>query len=92
MALGDLADIADLLAAACVIASMIYVGYCRSPGQVTRSGRSAQRSGKIQTMGFFSAHVRHCQNSFYQRQQGLLDEYFSYGIARTATYWIKNYP
>ena len=53
MALGNLADIADLLAAAGVIAALISVGYFRSPGQVTRSGRSAQRSGKIQTEKFF---------------------------------------
>ncbi len=47
---------------------------------------------KFKLKSFFSAHVRHCQNLFYRWQQGLLDEYFSYGIARTATYWTKNYP
>jgi hypothetical protein len=41
---------------------------------------------------FFSAHVRHCQNLFYQQQQKLLDDYFSQGVARTTAYWIRNYP
>ena len=124
MALGNLADIADLLAAAGVIASLnlrripgqadtdggsrghcagkngpwraldfveIHVGHFRSPGQVTRSGRSAQRSGKIQTEKFFLGTRPALPEFVCQWQQGLLDEYFSYGIARTATYWIKNY-
>lgn len=41
---------------------------------------------------FFSAHVRHCQNLFYQQQQKLLDDYFSPGVARTTAYWVRNYP
>ena len=40
---------------------------------------------------FFSAHVRHSQNLFYQQQQGLLDEFFTYGVARTTAYWVRNY-
>jgi hypothetical protein len=32
---------------------------------------------------FFSAHVR---------QQKLLDDYFSHGVARTTAYWVRNYP
>jgi hypothetical protein len=47
---------------------------------------------KFKLKSFFSAHVRHCQNLFYQQQQGLLDEYFSYGVARRVAYWIRNYP
>ncbi len=41
---------------------------------------------------FFTAHVRHCQNLYYQKEQGLLDDYFSHGVARTTAYWIRNYP
>ena len=50
------------------------------------------KADKIRLKSFFSAHVRHCQNLYYQQQQGLLDEYFSYGVARTTVYWIVNYP
>jgi hypothetical protein len=82
VALGNLAGIADLLAAIGVIAFLIYGGY-----QVKQT-----RTEKIKLNSFFSAHVRHCQSLFYQQQQGLLDEYFSYGVARTVAYWIKNYP
>ncbi len=41
---------------------------------------------------FFTAHVRYCQNLYYQKEQGLLDEYFSHGIARSTAYWVRNYP
>jgi hypothetical protein len=41
---------------------------------------------------FFTAHVRHCQNLYYQKEQGLLDEYFSHGVARIVAYWVRNYP
>ncbi len=125
MALGNLADIADLLAAVGVIASLIYVGYqVKQTQTAVRAGTAQARTDlgvhlissrytsdiaevlvksldpadplseaeKFKLKSFFSAHVRHCQNLYYQWQQGLLDEYFSYGIARTATYWIKNYP
>jgi len=47
---------------------------------------------RFRLASFFSAHVRHCQNLYYQQQQGLLDEYFGHGVARVAAYWIRNYP
>ena len=50
------------------------------------------KAERFKLKSFFSAHVRHTQNLFYQMQQGLLDEYFAYGVARTTTYWIRNYP
>lgn len=50
------------------------------------------KSDRFKLKSFFSAHVRHCQNLFYQQQHGLLDEYFSYGIARVTAYWVRNYP
>jgi hypothetical protein len=40
---------------------------------------------------FFYAHVRHCQNLFYQQEQGLLDEYFSIGVAHVTTHWVRHY-
>jgi hypothetical protein len=42
--------------------------------------------------GFFTAHVRHCMNMYYQQREGFLDDYWSYGVARVAVYWVKNYP
>jgi hypothetical protein len=42
--------------------------------------------------GFFTAHVRHCMNMFYQQREGFLDDYWSYGVARVTVYWVKNYP
>ena len=125
MALGNLADIADLLAAIGVIASLIYVGYQVKQTRTAVRAATAQArtelgvqlitsrytsdisdvlvksldpadplsdAEKLRLKSFFSAHVRHCQNLFYQQQQGLLDDYFSYGVARTTTHWIKNYP
>lgn len=50
------------------------------------------KSEKFKLKSFFSAHVRHCQNLFYQQQQGLLDDFFTYGVARVTAYWVKNYP
>jgi len=47
---------------------------------------------RFKLKSFFTAHVRLCQNLYYQKEQGLLDEYFSHGIARTTAYWIRNYP
>jgi hypothetical protein len=122
MALGNLADIADLLAAIGVIASLIYVGYQVKQTRAAVRAATAQartelgvqlissrytsdisdvlvksenqlsEAEKFKLKSFFSAHVRHCQNLFYQQQQGLLDSYFSYGVARTVAYWIRNYP
>ncbi len=125
MTLTDLADVADLLAALGVIASLIYVGYQvketrKSVRAATAQARtdlgvhlissrytsdiaellvksvdapqSLTKADKFKLKSFFSAHVRHCQNLFYLQEQGLLDEYFSYGVARVTTYWIRNYP
>ena len=52
---------------------------------------SLTKSEHFKLKSFFSAHVRHCQNLFYQQQQGLLDEYFSFGVARVTAYWVRNY-
>lgn len=49
------------------------------------------KSERFKLTSFFSAHVRHCQNLYYQEQQGLLDEYFSFGVARVTAYWVRNY-
>lgn len=124
MDLTALADVADLLAAAGVIASLIYVGFqVRQTQKAVRAATAQARTDlgvqlissryatdiaevlvksktspesltdaeKFKLKSFFSAHVRHCQNLFYQQEQGLLDEYFSYGVARVAAYWIRNY-
>ncbi len=53
---------------------------------------SLTKPERFKLKSFFSAHVRHCQNLFYQQQQGLLDEYFSFGVARVTAYWVRNYP
>ncbi len=50
------------------------------------------KSERFKLKSFFTAHVRHCQNLFYQQQQGLLDDYFSFGVARITAYWVRNYP
>lgn len=125
MDLAALADIADLLAAAGVIASLIYVGFQVKQTQKAVRAATAQartdlgvhlissrytsdisdvlvksksapstlsESEKFKLKSFFSAHVRHCQNLYYQQQKGLLEEYFSYGVARVVAYWIRNYP
>ena len=125
MTLSDIADIADLLAAAGVIASLIYVGYqVREARKAVRSATAQARTDlgvklissrytsgiseilvkslehpdaltraeRFKLKSFFSAHVRFCQNLHYQQQQGLLDEYFSFGVARTTAYWVRNYP
>ena len=56
------------------------------------SPESLTKVDKFKLKSFFSAHVRHSQNLFYQHKQKLLDDYFSYGVARTTAYWIRNYP
>jgi hypothetical protein len=53
---------------------------------------SLTKADQFKLKSFFSAHVRHSQNLYYQHKQGLLDDYFSFGIARTTAYWIRNYP
>jgi hypothetical protein len=53
---------------------------------------SLSKADKFKLKGFFTAHVRHCMNMFYQQQEGLLDEFWSHGVARVTVYWIKNYP
>ncbi|MGI9330781.1 MAG: hypothetical protein ACR2QB_08665 [Gammaproteobacteria bacterium] len=53
---------------------------------------SLSKAEKFKLKGFFTAHVRHCMNMFYQQREGFLDDYWSYGIARVTVYWIKNYP
>ena len=53
---------------------------------------SLTKSEHFKLKSFFSAHVRHCQNLFYQQLQGLLDAYFSFGVARVTAYWVRNYP
>jgi len=53
---------------------------------------SLTKSERFKLKSFFSAHVRHCQNLFYQDQHGLLDDYFSFGVARITAYWVRNYP
>ncbi len=47
---------------------------------------------KFKLKGFFTAHVRHCMNMFYQQREGFLGDFWSYGVARVTVYWIKNYP
>jgi len=53
---------------------------------------SLSPADRFKLKGFFTAHVRHCQNLYYQKEQGLLDEYFSHGVARITAYWVRNYP
>ena len=53
---------------------------------------SLNKTDIFKLKGFFTAHVRHCMNLFYQQQEGLLDEFWSHGVARVAVYWIRNYP
>ena len=53
---------------------------------------SLSKADGFKLKGFFTAHVRHCMNMFYQQREGYLDEFWSYGVARVAVYWIKNYP
>ena len=53
---------------------------------------SLSSTDRFKLKSFFTAHVRHCQNLYYQKEQGLLDEYFSHGIARSTAYWVRNYP
>jgi hypothetical protein len=53
---------------------------------------SLSKADSFKLKGFFTAHVRHCMNMFYQQREGFLDDFWSYGVARVAVYWIKNYP
>ena len=53
---------------------------------------SLSKADEFKLKGFFTAHVRHCMNMFYQQQEGLLDEFWSHGVARVTVYWIRNYP
>ncbi len=53
---------------------------------------SLNKADIFKLKGFFTAHVRHCMNMFYQQQEGLLDEFWSHGVARVTVYWIRNYP
>jgi len=53
---------------------------------------SLSKADRFKLKGFFTAHVRHCMNMFYQQREGYLDEFWSYGVSRVAVYWIKNYP
>ncbi len=54
--------------------------------------QSLTKAERFKLKGFFTAHVRHCMNMFYQQQEGLLDEFWSHGVARVTVYWIRNYP
>ncbi len=125
MNLSSIADVADLLAALGVIASLIYVGYQLK--ETRKAGRAATAQARtdlgvqlisarwttdiadllaksvddpsslskidnFKLKGFFTAHVRHCMNMYYQQREGFLDDYWSYGVARVTVYWIKNYP
>ena len=53
---------------------------------------SLSKAENVKLKGFFTAHVRHCMNLFYQQQEGLLDRFWSHGVARVTVYWIRNYP
>ena len=53
---------------------------------------SLSKAENVKLKGFFTAHVRHCMNMYYQQREGFLDDYWSYGVARVTVYWIKNYP
>jgi hypothetical protein len=53
---------------------------------------SLTKADILKLKGFFTAHVRHCMNMFYQQREGYLDEFWSYGVSRVTIYWIKNYP
>jgi hypothetical protein len=125
MGLEEFADLADLLAALGVIASLIYVGFqVKETRKAVRAATAQARTDlgvqlissrytsdiadllvksldepealskaeRLKLKSFFSAHVRHCQNLYYQQQQGLLDDYFSHGVARVTAYWVRNYP
>jgi len=54
--------------------------------------KSLSKADKFKLKGFFTAHVRHCMNMFYQQREGFLDDFWSYGVARVTVYWIRNYP
>ena len=125
MPLDQLANIAEIIAAALVIVSLIYVGFQIREGRKAVHAATAQArtdlgvqlimsrytsdiaelltrsleqpdslspAERFKLKSFFTAHVRHCQNLYYQQEQGLLDEYFSHGVARTTAYWVRNYP
>jgi hypothetical protein len=125
MLLDDFGNVADLLAALGVIASLIYVGYQvketrRAIRAATAQARtdlgvqlisarwtsdiadllvtsvdnpeSLTKADRFKLKGFFTAHVRHCMNMFYQQREGFLDDFWSHGVARVTVYWIRNYP
>ena len=54
--------------------------------------KSLSKAENLKLKGFFTAHVRHCMNMYYQQREGFLDDFWSYGIARVTVYWVKNYP
>ena len=54
--------------------------------------KSLSKADNLKLKGFFTAHVRHCMNMYYQQREGFLDDFWSYGIARVTVYWVKNYP
>ncbi len=54
--------------------------------------QSLTKAESFKLKGFFTAHVRHCMNMFYQQREGFLGDFWSYGVARVTVYWIKNYP
>ena len=124
MSLDQLANIADILAAALVIVSLLYVGYQIREARLAVRAATAQArtdlgvqlimsrytsdigdlltrsledrdslssSDTFKLKSFFTAHIRLCQNLYYQKEQGLLHDFFSHGIARTTTYWNRNY-
>ena len=51
---------------------------------------SLTKVDKFKLKSFFSAHVRHSHNLYYQHKQKLLDDNFLFGVARTTAYWIRN--
>jgi len=53
---------------------------------------SLTTADRFKLKGFFTAHVRHCMNMFYQQREGFLDDFWSYGVPRVVVYWIRNYP
>lgn len=61
---------------------------------LVRSGQAYDElteAERFKLKSFFSAHIRHSQNMYYQQREGLLDDYFYHGVARVVTYWIRNY-
>jgi hypothetical protein len=117
--------IGEIVGAAAVVISLIYVGYQLK--ETRKAGRAATAQARtdlgiqlisarwttdiaellvmsvddpgalskadiFKLKGFFTAHVRHCMNMYYQQREGFLDDFWSYGVARVTVYWVKNYP